>query len=173
MPSITLNYFTKEIELKGTESFIESNFKKIQDPLVESLGVKRRIRSRATKAKIDQDPISFVKREKSQTSAEIDKPELFEAPSILPATEPVIPQISHDLKEQRPPLRKYIRYVGPPGRQKISIQVVEQKSSIISLTSLKEKFGLPEAKIEGIIRDAEKLGKIRRTANGSLVWAED
>jgi len=164
---------TKEIELKGTESFIESNFDKIEDLLVEHLGVKRKIPSRETKAIMNQEPISLIKRDELQASVETDRPELFEAPSTLPAPEPVTSQMPHDIREKRPPLRKYIRYVGPPGRQKISIQVAEQQTNIISIASLKEKFGLPEAKIEGIIRDAQKLGKIRRTASGSLVWTED
>ena len=42
MPSIKFNQLTKEIEVKGSESFIESNFNKIQDLLVENFGVKKR-----------------------------------------------------------------------------------------------------------------------------------
>ena len=42
MSSIKFNHLTREIEMKGSESFIESNFNKIQDLLVESFGVKRK-----------------------------------------------------------------------------------------------------------------------------------
>jgi hypothetical protein len=41
MSGIKRNQLTKGIEMKGSESFIESNFNKIQDLLVESFGVKR------------------------------------------------------------------------------------------------------------------------------------
>jgi hypothetical protein len=53
------------------------------------------------------------------------------------------------------------------------VEVVEQKPREISLASLKEKFGLSESKIGGIIRDAEKLGKIRKSLNGSYAWTQE
>ena len=107
----------------------------------------------------------------SQAGAEIKRHELSEALATLPATEPSIPEISHELKANRPPLRKYIRKVGIPGHERIVVEVAEQKPSVISVDSLKDKFGLSESKIEGIIRDAEKLGKVKRVMNGSYVWA--
>jgi hypothetical protein len=171
MPSIKFNQLTKEIEMKGSESFIESNFEKIQDLLVESFGVKKVIVSRKTKA--NRKPISFVITPESQTSTEIKKDELSEVCPTLPATDRSIPKISHELKTNRPPVKKYIRKVGIPGHQRMVVQVVEQKPSEISIASLKEKFGLSESKIGGIIRDAEKLGKIRKAMNGSYVWAQD
>jgi hypothetical protein len=159
MSSIKFNYLTKEIEMKGSESFIESNFNKIQDLLVESFGVKKMVVSRKTKA--------------SQTCAEIKGHELSEVPQLFDATTTSIPEISHELKAKRPPLRKYIRKVGIPGQEQIVVEVVDQKPKAISLASLKEKFGLSDSKIGGIIRDAEKLGKVRRVMNGSYVWAQD
>jgi hypothetical protein len=42
MSSIKFNYLTKEIELEGSESFIESNFDKIQDLMMNIFGVKER-----------------------------------------------------------------------------------------------------------------------------------
>jgi len=48
MSSIKFNYLTNEIELKGSESFIESNFDRIQDLLIESFGVKRKLSSSET-----------------------------------------------------------------------------------------------------------------------------
>jgi hypothetical protein len=156
MPSIKFNYLTKEIELKGSESFIESNFDKIQDLLVESFGVKRKMVSRMTKAK--QEPILAVKVKESQEDAE-------PKPSFL--------ELSHELKAKRPPLRKYIRKEGIPGHERIVVEIVEKKPAELSLASLKEKFGLSDSKIGGIIRDAEKFGKIKRVMNGSYVWSQD
>ena len=60
-----------------------------------------------------------------------------------------------------------------PGHQRIVVEVVEQKPREISIASLREKFGLSESKIGGIIRDAEKFGKIKRVMNGSYVWSQD
>jgi hypothetical protein len=171
MSSIKFNQLTKEIEMKGSESFIESNFNKIQDLLVQSFGVKKKIVSRKTMA--TQEPISVIKVKESQTSAERTGHELSEAPPILPTAKASMPEISHDLKATRPPLRKYIRKVGIPGHERTVVEIVEQKPRELSLASLKEKFGLSESKIGGIIRDAEKLGKIKRVMNGSYVWAQD
>jgi len=168
MPSIKFNQLTKEIEVKGSESFIESNFNKIQDLLVESFGVKKMIAS--GKTKISQGPISFVKMKESRAGAEIKMHELSEASQISKATKSSIPEFSHELRAKRPPLRKYIRKEGMPGHQRIVVEVVEEKPREISIASLKEKFGLSESKIGGIIRDAEKLGKIRKVMNGSYAW---
>jgi hypothetical protein len=170
MSGIKFNQLTREIEVKGSESFIESNFDKIQDLLIESFGVKKMMAARKTKT--NQKPISHVKMKESQAGAEIKRHELSEASPILPATKSSIPEISYELKAKRPPLRKYIRKEGMPGHQRIAVEVVEQKQGEISIASLKEKFGLSESKIGGIIRDAEKLGKIRRSLNGSYAWTQ-
>jgi hypothetical protein len=169
MSSIKYNYLTKEIELNGSESFIESNFDKIQDLLIESFGVKRKMVSRKTKA--TQEPISLIKKKESQKSAEMTGRELSNASQILPAAKSSTPEISHELKATRPPLRTYIRKVGSPGHQRTVVEIVEQKPRELSLASLKEKFGLSESKVGGIIRDAEKFGKIKRVMNGSYVWS--
>jgi hypothetical protein len=168
MSSIKFNQLTQEIEMTGTEYFIESNFDKIQDLLSESFGVKDEALSK--EAKTTQAPIPVVKANASHTSDEITGHELSQTSPMVQARSAVIPEISHELKTSRPPLRKYIRKVGIPGHQRMAIEVVEQKPREISIASLKEKFGLSESKIEGIIRDAEKLGKIRRVMNGSYVW---
>jgi hypothetical protein len=167
MPGIKCNQLTKEIELNGSESFIESNFNKIEDLLVESFGVKKMIVSR--KRKTIREPISIVKMKESQAGAEI-RYKRSEASPILPAIKSSIPEFSHELKAKRPPLRKYIRKEGMPGHQRMVVEVVEQKPREISIASLKEKFGLSESKIGGIIRDAARQGKIRRSLNGSYAW---
>jgi hypothetical protein len=171
MSSIKFNELTKEIEIEGSESFIKSNFNRIQDLMAESFGVKKMIV--ANKAKTTGEPISLVIMKESQAGPETIRDEASETSPKSPATKSAIPEISDEFKAKRPPLRKYIRKEGMPGHQRTVVEVVEQKPSGISLASLKEKFGLPGSKIEGIIRDAEKLGKIRKTMNGSYVWAQD
>lgn len=168
MPSIKFNLLTREVEMKGSESFIESNFNKIQDLLGESFGVKEKMEPRKTKT--SQEPISFVKTKTSQSDAEIERNRLSEASRRLPAAKSAIPEITRDLDAKRPPLRKYIRKEGLPGHQRTVVEVVEQKPIEISIASLREKFGLSESKIGGIIRDAEKLGKIKRVMGGSYSW---
>jgi hypothetical protein len=171
MSSIKFNHLTKEIELLGSESFIESNFDKIQDLMMKSFGVKRETVSRMTKVK--QEPILAVKVEESQTSVEIKGHELSEVSQLSPATKSPIPEFSNEVRVNRPPVRKYIRKVGMPGQERIVVEVAEEKPREISLASLKEKFGLSDSKIGGIIRDAEKFGKIKRVVNGSFVWSQD
>jgi hypothetical protein len=122
------------------------------------------------KTKTNEEPMALAVIKEYQASADIKMRELSEGSQILPATKLSIPEVSQELKVNRPPLRKYIRKEGMPGHQRIVVEVAEQKSSEISIAALKEKFGLSESKIGGIIRDAEKLGKIRRVMNGSYSW---
>jgi hypothetical protein len=166
MPSIKFNLLTKEIEMKGSDSFIGSNFNKIQDLLIESFGVKENMVSRKT----NQEPITYVTTKGSQAGAEIESHQSSEPSQILTATKSTTSEITRDLSVKRPPLRKYIRKEGLPGHQRIVVEVAEQKPTEISIASLKEKFGLSESKIDGIIRDAEKLGKIKRVMGGSYSW---
>ena len=171
MSVIKFNQLTKEIEMTGSESFIESNFNEIQNLLDESFGVKKMMVSRKTKR--DQELISSITMKEFQAGAEIKRHELSEASPESPATKSSAPEISQESKAKRPPVRKYIRKEGIPGHQRVTVEVVEEKPREISIASLKEKFGLSESKIVGIIRDAEKLGKIRKALNGSYVWLHD
>ena len=109
----------------------------------------------------------------SQPATEMERKEVSEEPQILLAAKSAISDIPHGVKATRPPLRKYIRREGLPGHQRVVVEVVQQKPRELSIASLKEKFGLPESKIGGVIRDAEKLGKVRRALDGSYVWAQD
>ena len=152
--------------MKGSESSIEFNFDKIQDLMIESFGVQRIMVSRITKAK-------SVKVKESKADTEIKKHELPEGHQLSPSPKPSFPQISHELQAKRSPLRKYIRKEGIPGHERIVVEIVEKKPAELSLASLKEKFGLSDSKIGGIIRDAEKFGKIKRVMNGSYVWSQD
>jgi hypothetical protein len=171
MPGIKFNQLTREIEIKGSESFIELNFDRIRDLLVESVGVGKKMALK--EAKTIQEPISVVIMKDSQADPEIRINELSGAYPISTAEKPFVPEFSKEFKAKRPPLRKYIRREGEPGHQRIVVEIAEQKRSEISIASLKEKFGLSDSKIGGIIRDAEKLGKIRRVMNGSYAWAQD
>jgi hypothetical protein len=171
VPGIKFNQLTREIEMKGSGSFIASNFDKIQNLLVESFGVGKKMALR--EAKTIQEPISVVIMKDSQTDPEIRINELSGAYPISTVEKPFMPEFSQEFKAKRPPLRKYIRREGEPGHQRIVVEIAEQKRTEISIASLKEKFGLSDSKIGGIIRDTEKLGKIRRVINGSYAGAQD
>ena len=171
MSTIKFNYLTKNIEVKGSESFIESNIEKIQELMIESFGEKRKMVSKRIKA--EEEPISALKAIDTQKSAEMVRQEPSGESQPYQAIKPSMPEIAHALKAKRPPLRKYIRKVGDPGLERIVVEVVEQKPKEISLASLKEKFGLSDSKIGGTVGDAEKLGKMRRVMNGSSVWSQD
>jgi hypothetical protein len=167
MPSIKFNLLTKEIVMEGSEPFIESNFNKIQDLLVESFGVKKMIAARTTKA--TQETTSSVKTKESQAGVEINS----HGPSASPisqATRSSLTEFSHESKVKRPPLRKYIRKEGIPGHQRVVVEVAKEKPRELTIASLREKFGLSESKNGGIIRDYEKQSKIRRVMNGSYSW---
>ena len=138
MPSIKFNHFTKEIELKGTEGFIKSNFNMIQDPLIGRNGTRKKMVSR--NAETTHESMSTVAIAESKPSLE--------------------------LRATRPPQRKYIRKVGAPGQQQKVIEVIEQKPKELTLASLKEKFGLSDTKLGETVPNAEKFGNIRRSMNG-------
>lgn len=169
MPRIRFNQSTKEIELSGSEAFIGSNFDKIQGALTECFGLADRIVSMETKT----IPEAIIVEHAIDTQDDMKSNELSELSPISTAAKHSVPEFSLEVKASRPPLRKYIRKVGTPGQEKIVVEVAEQKSPEISIESLREKFGLPESKIGGIIREAEKLGKVRRVMNGSYVWSQD
>jgi hypothetical protein len=180
MSAITFSHLTKEIELNGLESFIESNFDKIQELLIESFGVKRKMVSRRTKAK--REPMLKGKVLESQTSAEIGRQESSNASQSSSAIITSIKQFSHEIRVNRPPLRKYIRKVGIPGQERIMVEVVEQKPKELTLVEvveqkpreltiaeLKEKFGLSDSKYGGIIWNDQKQDKTRKVMNGGYV----
>ncbi|MCE5262933.1 MAG: hypothetical protein LLG97_05295 [Deltaproteobacteria bacterium] len=167
MPSIKFNLFTREIEMRGPESFIESNFDKIRDLWIESFGVKEEVKEMMLSRRKNQEPMSAVETRKIQEGVEIEGHPLSAASRELSATGSPIPRGDG---AKRPPLRKYIRKEGQPGQQRTVVEVAEQKPKEISIASLKEKFGLSESKIGGIMRDAEKLGKIKRGTGGAYSW---
>ena len=119
---------------------------------------------------INQKPASGVKSQETQSNAATKRHGLSEVSLISPPAASATPGIPFALEANRPPLRKYIRKEGIPGNQRIVVQVAEQKPKEISLASVKEKFGLAEFKVGGIIRDAEKLGKIGRAMNSSYPY---
>lgn len=176
MNSIKFNQATKEIELTGSESFIQSNFDMIEDLLTESLGVMKTKRSVATKS--EEKPILWIETIEPHATEAINIPDVIESPSaVAPATQQDILAVLPEPKVKRPPARKYFNTLGQLIRsedtsisKEQASDPIRQISQGISITSLKEKFGLSEQQLEVIIRDAEKQGRARRDLDGSYIW---
>ena len=174
MSNIKFNSTTKEIEITGSESFIESNFYRVQALLIESVGGKTAKVSRQTRAEKElfisgetREPITEALRT-SKTS---------EAPDELPATKPEIHEVTQVPKATRPPVRKYFNTLGKYIRSEDTsinksqpVDALGQITEELSVASLKEKFGLSVKQIEEIIKDAEKQGRVRKDLDGSYVW---
>jgi hypothetical protein len=93
------------------------------------------------------------------------------------ATKSEVPEVSEASKATRPPVRKYFNTLGKQIRSEDTsigknqaVGPIGRIPAGISIASLKEKFGLSQQQIEGIIRDAEKHGRVRKYLNGSYVW---
>ena len=165
MPGIRFDYFTKEVEMKGSESFIDSNFDTIRDLWIESFGAEKTMLSRRR----DQETMPSEEIKRNAADAETVSCPPCQASQRVPTAS--ASEISRGGGVKRPPLRKYIRKEGLPGQQRIVVEVAEtEKPKEISLASLREKFGLTESKIGGIVRDAEKEGKVKRVIGGAYSW---
>ncbi len=176
MSSIKFNQTTREIEISGPESFIEANFPMIRKLAVESSGAKMKKTSKTVN--VIEQPESPVKHSESQTADLIRVPDSVKASDILSAIKPEIPDTSQEPKAPRPPVRKYFNTLGKLIRcEDTSINkslpvsdIVKPVANRFSIASLKEHFGLSEHQIEGIIRDAEKEGRVRKNPDGSYEW---
>jgi hypothetical protein len=176
MNSIKFNQATKEIELNGSESFIQSNFDMIEDLLTESLVIIKTKRSVTKKS--DAKPILWVETIEPHATEAITIPDVTELPSaIAPAKQQDILEVSQEPKVKRPPARKYFNTLGQLIRSEDTSISKEQVSNPIrqishgiSISSLKEKFGLSEQQLDVIIIDAEKQGRARRDMDGSYIW---
>jgi hypothetical protein len=174
MSNIKFNSSTKEIEIKGSESFIESNFYQIQALLIESFGGKKAKVSRQTRA--DKEPLLSGETREPITVA-LRASEISEAPEELPATKQEIHEVPQAPRVARPPVRKYFNTLGKLIRSEDTsinksqhVDVLGRIPEELSVASLKEKFGLSEKQIEEIIKDAEKQGRVRKDLDGSYVW---
>jgi hypothetical protein len=175
MSCIKFNMETKEIEIKGSESFIESNFDMIEDLLNGSLGVKKTKGS--TKTKAHEEPILKVETIALQATDAVIIPEAIDTPETVQATHRDMLEVAQESKIKRPPLRKYFNTLGQLIRSEdTSINKnpvdndIEDIPDAISIASLKEKFGLPDQLIEGVIRDAERQGRVQKNNDGSYKW---
>lgn len=174
MSNIKFISTTNEIEIAGSESFIESNFYQFRAMLIESFGGRKAKVSRQTRA--DKEP--SISGETGEPIPEVLRTShISEAPGELPATKPEIHEVPQMTNATRPPVRKYFNTLGKYIRSEDTsinktqpVDTLGQLPEELSVASLKEKFGLSEKQIEEIIKDAEKQGRVRKDLDGSYVW---
>jgi len=149
MSHFTVDATTGEVEIRGSETFVESNFHHIQAMLAESFGEK-----------------------KAPGMGQLPAPEA--APAVAPAVKDIPPAP----RVPRPPVRKYFNALGKLIRSEDTsvsrnrtTDVLRENPEEISVASLKAKFGLSEKQVEEIIRDAERQGRVKKDQDGSYVWA--
>lgn len=144
MSSIRCHGLSGEIEIQGSEAFIESNFYLIQGLLSGSPEERDKTQLRAITHKGDFANSTIPARglDFSLNSS----PEPDESPLLDIAAPAPTDQVASPVLVNRPPQKKYIRKVGLPGQEKIAIEIVQQQPKVLSLDELKEKFGLSQFK---------------------------
>ncbi len=175
MSIINFNSKTGEIEIIGSESFIESQFYKVQDLMTKRFGIKKRKTPKKTTA--EEVPVLLAGNSDFPKHEEIMIAKVSVTPEKASAAETVIHVTPQELTIKRPPVRKYfnalgklIRVVDASSKTTEVHEPVRQSQQRISITSLKENFGLSEQQVQVIFRDAERQGKARRNTDGSYVW---
>ncbi|MBM4313865.1 MAG: hypothetical protein FJ122_08090 [Deltaproteobacteria bacterium] len=174
MSDIRCNPMTREIEIIGSESFIEAHFHKIEALMIEGFGEKEEQASILTG--MDKEPM--LSSETKETIREAPRSaDISITPSELPTTGPESGEAPQAPKVPRPPVRKYFNTLGKLIRSEDTsinksqpVDVLGQTPEELSVASLREKFGLSERQIEEVIKDAEKQGRVRKDLDGSYVW---
>jgi hypothetical protein len=178
MNSVRFNKAKKEIEIIGSRSFVESHLDVIGKFPLGSSGegdVKGAARTRAHW----RVTISVGAGEPRKTGATRAPKGSDAAPAErkAPSARAEAPQ---GAAVKRPPVRKYFNTSGKLIRsestaaeasaQNAVVDAVEHTPKGMSISALKEKFGLSEDKVKEILDEAEKQGKVRRDMDGSFVW---
>jgi hypothetical protein len=167
MSMIKYNLATKEITIEGPESFMDDSFDVIKESMTTSFrrdkqqggGTRPRddrpvIPSKAIKPEITAIPAAKRIRRRRKQQQGTPNPD---------ASQAIAPEI--------PPVRKYIlRKAGAVSKKEPIGDPATEGIGKVSIESLKERLGVTEEQISGILREAEKQGRVRREADGSYIW---
>jgi hypothetical protein len=174
MSNIKFNPKSREIEITGSESFIDTHFHQIRALVIESFKEGKGKTSQRTGVNINplssgeiKEPVS----EATRTGISADVPEDIPAAKPRDHETPSVPKVA------RPPVRKYFNTLGKLIRSEDTSINRSQPADVpripeeLSVASLREKFGLSERQVEEVMKDAEKQGRVRKDPDGSYVWA--
>lgn len=168
MSMIRFNLITKEVTIEGTEPFVDGKFDEIRELMKASFkGAERRRMPTCPKG---GGPILPLEDEEPGIAATTkDRPVRYgrkRRSDTRPARE-----ASPDAVAQVPPVRRYIlRKAGMPSAKDRVATLPQEHAGRVSIESLKEKLGVTEQQIIGILREAEKEGRVRRELDGSYFW---
>jgi hypothetical protein len=169
MCKIRFNLKTKEIEIAGPESFVDAYFNQ-----VEELAAARHNGKKQRKAQThprDEKPLSANHAVKTENAETVKKGKILRFHHKPRENRSPMQDVSLDMKSQEPPVRRYIlRKAGTSITRERIATLANEDSGRVSIESLKEKLGVTEQQIAGILREAEKQGRVRRDADGSYVW---
>jgi hypothetical protein len=164
MCMIRFNLTTKEIEIEGAESFIDEHFDMLKKLAIERSHVKKTSVGRSD----EYTPEGFFTKREDENTALIVA---TESPELHEITKTETAELQHEIKPPRSPVRKYIlRKAGSASNQDSIANLAKEAAGKVSLMSLRDKLGLTEQQIAGILREAEKQGRVRKDADGSYVW---
>jgi len=86
----------------------------------------------------------------SARNPEVEKQIPADVSQSNPSAESPITRFSSPVMINRPPMKKYIRKIGLPGQERITIEVVQKQPEVLSIEELREKFGLTKLNNVGI-----------------------
>lgn len=175
MSDIRFNPTSREIEITGSESFIEAHFHQVRALMIESFGEKKEKTSQHTGVNKDPSTSGETKElatEASKAVKSFDASKKIQAANTEEQETPPVPRVA------RPPVRKYFNTLGQLIRSEDTsinksqpVDALEQTQEELSVASLRKKFGLSERQVEEVMKDAEKQGRVRKDHDGSYVWA--
>ena len=150
---IRFNPGTKEIEVEGSESFVKTYFGKLQAMI-----------SGAAKEKVKVKRASKAVKAAAEKKAE-KTPKAIKAPRVKKtkkATKAVKPTVAKKVRKtgKKTPAKKRVTKIGTV------VGLIQGSTEGVSTEVLKEKTGLSERQIWGIVTRAAKEGKIRKLKRG-------
>ena len=150
---IRFNPVTKEIEVEGSESFVKTYFKKLQE-MVFGLAEK------TVAAKKEPKAIKAAPAKKTEQKVKAAK----DSPAKKAKKEPKATKAGPVKKVSKATQKKL---VGKKITNMASVvELIQVSTKGISTSELKEKTGLSERQIWSVVNRASKEGKIQKTKRG-------
>jgi hypothetical protein len=146
---IRFNPVTKEIEIEGSEEFVKAYFNKLQN-MISGASSETVEESKAVKVR----PAKKAKAVKATPGKKEPK-----------AAKPRAAAKKAGKTAKKPPGIKRVTHID------MIVGIIQGSTEGISTAELKEKTGLAESQIWGIVNRAKKMGKIKQAKRGMYVGA--